>query len=239
MLETIDSMKDTIDLCEGIEKTEDSFARDLIMIDIRNLHSSLTASWETTIRTIQVATLELAAFFVSAGVGDKLIPTYLPYFFISLMLFISITYFFFSFRLILSMFFDIRRDVLACKLGERNFLKQSYADIHLAPTFISMFFSLSSKKRFDRDVAIFNDPIMIGLFIVIVFFSAFEASVFYFYAHIFYNVFFAFIFSSLFFFLTLFFFRFIPKAHYKNFGPSEKNIASRKYMYIYEFKRSK
>lgn len=233
------SVTSNIDLCEGIEETDDSLERDLIMVDIRNLHSSLTSSWDTTIRTVQASTLELAAFFISAGVGSRLLPTYLPYVFLSLMFFVAITYFFFSFRLILSEFFDLRRDVLACKLGEMRFLKNTYSDFSLAPSFVPIFFTFPFQKRFERDVAIFNDSIMLGLLLAIIFFSLFEASIFYFYVHVYVNYPFTLIFSVLFFFLITFSFRFIPKLHYKYFGIPQKNFASRKYRHIYNLRREK
>ena len=67
------SATSSINLCDGIKVRNGSLEKDLIMVDIRNLHSSLTTSWDTTIKTIQTATLELAAFFMSVGVGGKII----------------------------------------------------------------------------------------------------------------------------------------------------------------------
>ena len=233
------SATSSINLCDGIKVRNGSLEKDLIMVDIRNLHSSLTTSWDTTIKTIQTATLELAAFFMSVGVGGKLIPTYLPYLFLSLMFFVAITYLFFSFRLILSVFFDIRRDVLACELGEREFLINNYLTYNLAPAFVPIFFIFPFQKRFDKDSAIFNDPIMIGLILVIVLFSLFETSIFYFYARIVVNYSFTLILTPLFFILVMFSFRLFPKLHYKNFGTLEKNLAAKKYKYIDDISREK
>jgi hypothetical protein len=52
-------------LCDGIRVVDlnDSLETELIMIDIRNLHSAVTRSWDATLRSIQVAILELATFF--------------------------------------------------------------------------------------------------------------------------------------------------------------------------------
>jgi hypothetical protein len=228
-------------LCDGIKAVElnDSLETELIMIDIRNLHSAVTTSWETTLRSIQVAILELATFFIIIGVGGKLIPNYLPYVLLSLMFFIAVTYAFFSFRVILSQWFNIRRDVLACKLGKAEMLANSYREVTLAPLIVTFFFTLSGSdndERFNENNAIFNDYIILGLFIVILFFSGFESMIFYFYLSLFINGLFIYIFLLLFFFFILTIFRLIPKIHYKTFGKAEKTLASRKYKFIYNLR---
>jgi len=152
------------------------------------------------------------------------------------MFFIAVTYMFFSFRVILGLWLDIRRDVSTCKLGRQEILTNYYAEYILPPSFITFFFTLSrsnNDERFNENNAIFNDNFMLGLFIAILFFSGFESTIFYFYLSLFVNGLFIYLFLLIFFLLILTVFRLIPKIHYKTFGKAEKALASRKYRFIY------
>lgn len=224
-------------MCKGIIPIgEDTTERELIMMDIRNLHSSLTTSWDTIIRTVQIAILELVTTFISIGVSKNIASSYFPVFFVSLMCFVGMTYFFFSFRMILSQYYDLRRDVLSCKLGKSKIISLAYSEYRLSPWIVVLFFigSLNPEKRFSQNKAIFNDSQALGILLVILFFSLLETIIIYFVLSHTMNSFNVYVLTTMFLFLILGIFREIPILHYRYFNEIEKSLASRKYKFIYD-----